>query len=195
MGLETSRLIVACWTCFAVLGAGCSSEKDHPAPIQNAATSVASSSATSSSSSGGNSPICECTVARTNTDCADCLYQESQGACKPEATQCAVTPGCVAIENCLADCDYAEDCLDGCFSRWIGTDVWDVFASLMSCVCDQCASCDTASSVTCIADTTSSTSSAGGGGGAGGAGGSGGAGGAGVGGAGGKGGAGGAGGS
>lgn len=190
MGIETGRIVVACLTSVATLIVGCSSENDHPAPIQNAATSVASSSSSTSSGSGGAS-ICECTAARTATDCSDCLYAESQGACKPEAAQCAVTGGCVAIENCLAACDYATDCLDGCFARWLGTDIWDIFSSLMECVCNKCDSCATAESVMCVADTTSSSSAGGGGG----AGGSGGAGGAGVGGSGGAGGAGGAGGS
>lgn len=170
---------------LALFGA-CSSES-HPPPLQTSPTTTSSSGATSGSSSSGGTPaLCDCVASRNDVACNDCFVEASGMGCAEEFTQCSVTPGCVAIEDCLAACNYAADCLDGCFARHLDTEIWPVFVELMSCVCGRCSQCDVEQDVMCA-----TSSSAGGGGGAGGGtggagGGTGGAGGAGVGGAGGS---------
>lgn len=166
---------------------GCSSES-HPPPLDpvgnNAGTTASSGSSTSS---GGAPGLCECVASRNDGPCNDCFVATSVDGCSSEFSQCSVTPGCVAIEDCLAQCNYAPDCLDGCFARHLDTPIWDVFVSLMNCVCATCTICSVEEDVVCAGSSTS-----GGGGGAGGTGGAGGA--AGTGGAGGAAGTGGAGG-
>jgi hypothetical protein len=95
-------------------------------------------------------PTCECAVATsssTNAACSACVSMAGPNdpTCGGASNDCTLAPGCPNDQLCVASCNGAPTCIEGCLAA-----ATPEYLALLNCICAECsASCPPASPPVC----------------------------------------------